>query len=215
MIATLSNRPLRYAHPRTIIVFVILLVLTSVISGCGYSNPYVKKSPQESRPKTLLITMWQNRTNELGLESEYFRLFNAWFKQSSRISVVFQEEQADLKLTGEISAIDLPGLFYDRLDEALEIKIKLTVRFTVHDNRNKTILWQEKKFTVYEPFIIDPSGEQTGYNKQKALLRIGDDLGELIYLRIHEIVNNMPEQGDTPLLQQEKNLPQPKTSTAR
>ena len=124
--------------------------------------------------------------------SIYFRLFNAWFKKSSKISVVFDEDQADLKLTGEIYAIDLPGLFYDSFDEAVEIKIKLTVHFTLRDTRNNSVLWQERRFTRYEPFIIDPSGERTRYNKQRALLRIGDEIGELIYLRTHEIVNNMP-----------------------
>ena len=103
-----------------------------------------------------------------------------------------KEDQADLKLTGEISAIDLPGLFYDSFDEALEIKLKLTVRFTLRDVRTNSVLWQERNYTVYEPFIIDPSGERTRSNKQKALLRIGDEIGEVIYLRIHEIISNMP-----------------------
>ena len=169
----------------------LLFFLVIFLSSCGYTNPYVRKSPQETASK-LLITTWQNRTNELGLESVYFRLFNSWFKKSGRIDVVFEEEGADLKLTGEISSIDLPGLFYDSFDEALEIKIKLTVRFTLFDNRNNVILWQEKQYTVHEPFILDPTGEQTQLNKHRALLIIGDELGELIYLRVHEIVNNMP-----------------------
>lgn len=175
--------------------FLVLPALLSVLlalSGCGYRNPYVKQATDDAPPKTLLITTWLNRTNELGLESIYFRTFNAWFKNSSRIAVVFDEEQADLKLTGEISAIDLPGLFYNAFDEALEIKIKLTVRFTLHDNRNNSILWQERQFTIYEPFILDPSGEVTSYNKQKALIRIGDDIAELIYLRTHEAALKMP-----------------------
>jgi hypothetical protein len=172
-------------------VFFVLLLLALACTSCGYTNPYVAKESPESSSKTLLITTWQNRTNELGLESIYFRLFNVWFKKSSRISVVFNEDQADLKLTGEISSIDLPGLFYDSFDEALEIKVKLTVRFTLRDNRNNSILWQEREFTVYEPFIIDPTGERTRYNKQNALLRIGNEIGELIYLRTHEIINNM------------------------
>jgi len=170
--------------------FSILLILAIAMSSCGYSNPYVKKA-QELPAKTLLITTWQNRTNELGLESIYFRLFNAWFKNSSRINVIFDEEQADLKLTGEISAIELPGLFYDPSEEALEIKIKLTVRFTLRDNRNNSTLWQERQFIIYEPFIVDPTSERSDYNKQKALLRIGDEIAEVIYLRTHEIVNNM------------------------
>ena len=106
--------------------------------------------------------------------------------------MVFEDDQADLKLTGEISSIDLPGLFYNTFDEALEIKIKLTVSFTLYDNHNKTILWQEKQLTIDEPFLLSLAREQTQLNKQKALLRIGDEISELIYLRTHEIVNNMP-----------------------
>lgn len=188
----LSNRAPRNTFIYPILVFFILFLLAFSCISCGYSNPYAKKELQEAPSKTLLLTTWQNRTNELGLESIYFRLFNTWFKKSSIISVVFEEEQADLKLSGELAAIDLPGLFYDSFDEALEIKLKLTVSFTLRDNRTNSVLWQEKKFTIYEPFIIDPSGERTRYNKQKALLRIGDEIGELIYLKSHEIANNMP-----------------------
>jgi len=160
--------------------------------GCGYTNPYVQKNTQDNLKKTLHITTWQNRTNELGLESVYFRLFNGWFKKSGIVDVIQEDDLADLKLTGEISSIDLPGLFYDTFDEIIEIKIKLTVSFTLYDNRTKTILWQEKRFTVYDPFLLDPSREQTQYNKQKALLHIGDEISELIYLRVNEIVSNMP-----------------------
>ena len=190
-ISTRIDRPVKSSH---FLIYSFLLFFIPVsLCSCGYTNPYVQKDSQEKFTKTLLVSTWQNRTNELGLESLYFRLLNAWFKKSSRIAVVFEDDQSDLKLSGEISSIDLPGLFYDSFDEALEIKIKLTVSFTLYDNRNKTILWQEKKFTVYEPFLLDPIGEKTQYNKQRALLRIGDEVSELIYLRAHEIVNNMPE----------------------
>jgi hypothetical protein len=192
MSSMLSHRGRGHVSP-CVNLFFSLLIMAFVCSSCGYSNPYAGKELQTIPPKKLFIATWQNRTNELGLESIYFRLFNAWFKNSSRIDVISDEKQADLKLTGEISAIDLPGLFYDSFDEALEIKIKLTVRFTLSDIRNNSVLWQERQYTVYEPFIIDPSGERTEYNKEKALLRIGDDIGELIYLRAHEIVNNMPD----------------------
>lgn len=172
-------------------VYSFLICIIFTLCSCGYSNPYVRKESQGSPSKTILISTWHNRTNELGLESVYYRLFNAWYKKSDMIKVVFDEEQADLKLTGEISSIDLPGLFYDTFEEALEIKIKLTVSFTLLDNRSNSILWQEKQYIIYEPFIIDPASEKTRYNKQRALLRIGDEIGELIYMRTLEIVNNL------------------------
>lgn len=189
-IAIPKGRVLKSSH--SLSYFFLLLFLVILLSGCGYTNPYARSNSHEQNAKKLLITTWQNRTNELGLESVYFRLFNSWFKKSGKIAVVFNEDTADLKLTGEISSIDLPGLFYDSFDEALEIKIKLTVNFTLFDSRDDLILWQEKDYTIHEPFILDPSGEQTQLNKQKALLLIGDEISELIYLRVHEIVSNMP-----------------------
>ena len=170
----------------------MLFLIVVLLSSCGYTIPYARNNSKDTYTKTLFITIWQNRTNELGLESEYFRLFNAWFKKSGRIAVVFDEDDADLKLIGEISSIDLPGLFYNSSDEALEIKIKLTVSFTLYNTTNNSILWQEKQYVVYEPFLLDPTGKETQYNKKRALLRIGDEIGEIIYLRTHEIVNNLP-----------------------
>ena len=170
----------------------LLFLIVILLSSCGYTNPYARNNSQDKYTKNIYLTIWQNRTNELGLESEYFRLFNAWFKNSGRIAVVFDEDDADLKLIGEISSIDLPGLFYNSSDEALEIKIKLTVSFTLYNTSNNKILWQEKQYVVYEPFLLDPTGEETQYNKKRALLRIGDEIGEIIYLRTHEIVNNLP-----------------------
>ena len=177
----------RQTASRRIIFSVFLLLLLFACSSCGYSNPYAKKEMQTVPAKTLYIAIWRNHTNELGLETEYYRLFNAWFKNSGRIEVIPAEEQADLKLNGEITAIDLPGLFYNAFDQAREINIKLTVRFTLLDNRNNAVLWQEKQYTVYEPFVLDPSAEKTRYNKEKALLAIGNEIAELIYLRTHEI----------------------------
>ena len=170
----------------------MLFLIVVLLSSCGYTNPYARNNSKDTYKKTLFITIWQNRTNELGLEFEYFRLFNAWFKNSGRIAIVFDEADADLKLIGEISSIDLPGLFYNSSDKALEIKIKLTVSFTLYNTTNNSILWQEKQYVIYEPFLLDPTGEETQYNKKRALLRIGDEIGEIIYLRTHEIVNNLP-----------------------
>jgi outer membrane lipopolysaccharide assembly protein LptE/RlpB len=190
---TISRKKNGFREEPNFLMYLFFLILVFLLlSSCGYTNPYVQKNTQENLSKNLQITTWQNRTNELGLESVYFRLFNAWFKKSGLVNVVQEDDQADLKLTGEISSIDLPGLFYDTFDEALEVKIKLAVSFTLYDNHSKTILWQEKQFTVYEPFLLDPAREKALYNKEKALLRIGDEISELIYLRTHEIVSNMP-----------------------
>jgi len=172
--------------------FLLPLIFTAIaLAGCGYHNPYVESQEGDSAWKTLHITTWENRTNELGLESIYFRLFNAWFKNSSKINVIQDADHADLRLTGEIASIDLPGLFYDKFDEALEIKIKLTVRFSLRDNKNDHILWRERNFIIYEPFIIDPDPGRTKSNRRRALLKIGNEIAELIYLRTHEIVKTL------------------------
>jgi len=189
----LSSKTVHYLKSFSLLSYLFLLfIIAAMLCSCGYTNPYAQINSQETPANTLFITIWQNRTNELGLESEYFRLLNAWFKKSGRIAVSFDEEHSDLKLTGEIFSIDVPGLFYDKYDDALEIKINLTVSFTLYDNRNNTILWQEKRFTINEPFLVDPSGDLTEHNKKRALLHIGNKISELIYVRVHEIAQNMP-----------------------
>ena len=182
---------LNRAYRATVFFIPCFLFITVFLVGCGYKNPYVSSKVSDTPWKTLHITTWENRTNELGLESIYFRLFNAWFKNSSKIRVIQDREQADLCLNGEIVAIDLPGLFYDKFDEALEIKIKLTVRFDLRDNKNDHILWRERNFVIYEPFVIDPDPGKTRNSRRKALLKIGDEIAELIYLRTHEIVRTL------------------------
>jgi hypothetical protein len=177
--------------PNYLVYIFCLLIISFFLTGCGYHNPYIEKEDTQKISKNLHITTWDNRTNELGLESVYFRILNAWFKNSSRINVTSIADQADLKLTGEIASIELPGLFYDDLDEAVEIKIKLAVRFTLRDSISGNVLWQERDYILYEPFIIDPVAEITKQNKKRALLRMGDEIAELIYLRTHEIVKNL------------------------
>ena len=169
----------------------LLLIMATFLNQCGYSNPYVQKIPAGAEPITLNVTTWQNRTNELGLESKYLRALTSWFKKSDIVHVVFDDKNADLKLTGDITSIDLPGLFYDSFDEALEIEVKLTVNFTLYDNHSNKIVWQEKDYTVSEPFLLDPKGGQTEYNKNRALLHIGDEIAEFIYLRTNEIASDM------------------------
>jgi len=174
------------------LLFPLLMLLTAaLLSQCGYTNPYVQKIPAGTEPITLYVTTWQNRTNELGLESKYLRTLTSWFKKSDIIHILFEKENADLKLTGEITSIDLPGLFYDSFDEALEIDVKLTVNFTLYDNHSNSIVWQEKDYTVSEPFLLNPKGGQTDYNKNRALLHIGDKIAEFIYLRTNEIASDM------------------------
>lgn len=174
------------AFYRYLCLFPFLALLLVAASGCGYRNPYVGKESRVVSPRKLALSIWQNRTSELGLESEYFRLFNAWFKKSDRVAVIFDESGADFKLTGEISAIDLPALFYTSTNTAWEAEISLTVTFTLHDLRSNTVLFQEKMQTFHEPFIAAPAIERKRYNKQQALLRIGNEVAEQLYLRTLE-----------------------------
>jgi hypothetical protein len=108
------------------------------------------------------------------------------------VAVIFDENEADLRLTGEINSVDLPALFYTATNTAREAEISLTVTFTLHDLRSNTVLFEERGQTFHEPFIADPAIERKRYNKQQALRRIGDEIAEEIYLRTLEIVSHTP-----------------------
>ena len=104
----------------------------------------------------------------------------------------FDENGADFKLTGEITAIALPALFYTATTRARDAEVSLTVTFTLHDLRSNTVLFQEKDRTFHQPFIAAPALERQRYNKQQALLRIGEKIAEQVYLRTLEIASRTP-----------------------
>ena len=166
-----------------ILLFCLLLAISWVVlTGCGYRNPYVQPNVATQSAKRVYLSIWPNRTNELGLETAIYRNLVSWFQRSPKITITQNKEDADYLLSGEISSINVPALSYGRYDRAVEVNIVLTVSYRLTEKDSNTILLEKKDLTFSEAARVGDDASTTRSNKNKALAIINDDLAELVYL---------------------------------
>lgn len=151
-----------------------------MLTSCGYHNPYVYTGPD----KSVYITTWKNRTNELRLDSKIYQSLIRWYQKSGgSIKVKKEKEGADLILAGEIVSIDLPSLSYGSTGAAVQVKVRLTVRYILKNLRTGKVIAEIPNQVFTEAYSISTSRSTTRDNESKALDQIIDDLSEKIYLR--------------------------------
>ncbi len=160
-----------------IIIFCALLIL----SGCGYYNPYVSNS--SSKPISLNRSLWANKTGEVGLENTMYQSLSNWLRKSSLIHLAGTPDTADYILTGSIDSVDYPELSYGSHQIANELRANLHVSFTLTERATGKKVWTvSKSFTETLNTSTNPTSLQA--NKKGAMLKISQDISEIIYLHI-------------------------------
>ena len=169
---------------RTKIHFFSLLLGISclVLTGCGYRNPYVQPHVATQAAKSVYLSIWPNRTNELGLETAIYRNLVSWFQQSTKITITSNKEAADFLLSGEIRSISIPALSYGRYDQAVEVNVMLTVSYLLTEKATGRILLAKNDLTLTEAAKVRGESGTTRASQNMALAIINDDLAELVYL---------------------------------
>ena len=157
----------------------LLLALSVLITACGYRNPYVYSGP----PRTIYVTTWKNRTNELLLDSKIYQSLIRWFQKSGSLVITKDKENSDFILAGEIVSIDLPSLTYDGSNTTSEVNIRLQVRYIMKDLRTENILIEQPSETWREEYKVGANSTITKDNENEALAVIIDELSQKIYQR--------------------------------
>jgi hypothetical protein len=171
---------------KRLLVMATLAIIAMLPTGCGYQNPQLAARRQAAEVETingapvmLHARMWQNRTNELGLQLAFYNQIYNWFQKSELIRLAKTVGAAEYALDGEIIAID-EGLTRGT--------VRLTVGYALHDLQLGEPIWQVQGQTFSETFFIADNAARTQDNKRQALEKIADDLAESIYMRIHYIL---------------------------
>ncbi len=156
-----------------------VIVLGFFLTSCGYHNPYVYSGSDRS----LYITTWHNRTNDLLLDAKIYQSLTSWYQKSGSIKVTKQKQGANLILAGEIISIDLPSLSYGAGNDATEVKLLLTVRYILKDIDTGKVLLEVGNEVWTEEYKVGATSSENSDNEKKALGVIIDDLSEKIYLK--------------------------------
>ncbi|THB77709.1 MAG: hypothetical protein D6B25_06190 [Desulfobulbaceae bacterium] len=161
----------------TIQTFAVIIVTVMLIVSCGYRNPYVYSGPD----KTIYATSWNNRTNELTLDSKIYQSLIKWFQKSGSLKISKEKEAADYILAGEIISIDLPSLTFGSSNSTSEVKIKLKVRYIMKDLKSGKILIEQPSEVWTEEYTVESDASASKDNENEALDTIIDELAQKIY----------------------------------
>lgn len=165
----------------------LLLALAMALSACGYSNPYIQSEDAEGFAPgavSLFVDMWENKTSELGFQSEIKQSLVSWLKKSPHFSMSRSPEQADYILSGVIESIHLPGLSYGKFDRAIELRAEVIFSVELKKRETGQIILKRKEAAWHESFRTGGDAASLEMNKRKALREVADNIAENIYVNL-------------------------------
>lgn len=164
-----------------------VLVFILLIAGCGYQPLHGGTAPKD-RFWFIYIPMWENRTNELGLESTIHGALSDWFSGSGHFRVVGRPDLADYILKGTILLSEHPGAAYGNFDQATRLNAVLKTQY-IFTRQSGEKLWQANMSRT-ETYQVGLNPVDTlGYRK-KALLTLSDEIAEEIYVRLLTLISS-------------------------
>lgn len=162
-----------FARPARLLV--ALLCLAALLISCGYTFPHVYDGPE----RVVYMPGWQNRTNRLGLDNKVYQSLSRWFQKSEAIRLSKSAMGADLILTGEFLAIDLPTVTWESVSRSSSARVDLHVRYTLKNAKTGEVLWEIGKRIYSEDYLASSASP---YTEDMALDKIIEDISEDIYL---------------------------------
>lgn len=132
------------------------LSLLLALAGCGYT---LKATPPHGL-QTLHVDTFRNQTFEPALEIDLTNAIIERFLFDGTLRIT-ERNKADATLKGTLTKFLREPLRYTSAEEVLEYRLVLTVDFSLWDNRNKTLLWEEKNFVGDTSFFTSGASEKS------------------------------------------------------
>lgn len=156
-----------------------LFLTLLLLAACGYRNPFVYNGPDQ----TIYITDWQNRTNELGINTRLYQSLVRWFQKSGSLHISAERQGADLILAGEIKSIYFPSRSYGSNNVAVDGRMHLTVRYILKDLQSGAVLLEVPSQTFSQSYLISTDSAVTSDNEDTALNAALEELSQKVYQR--------------------------------
>jgi outer membrane lipopolysaccharide assembly protein LptE/RlpB len=167
-------------HIRSKLLIVLTISLTTLLYCCGY-----KFSGGGDLPggiKKISIGVFENRTNESGLEIQFPNDLIYHFGRFQNI-IITNKDNSEAHLTGIIKSVSTDSLSYETPTKPTEQRIflRLDVKLT---STSGELLWSANSVTDYETYEINTDKAITQANKKSALKTLSNRLAERIFYQI-------------------------------
>jgi len=165
-----------------------ILIITLLLTGCGYSIPGSAGLDPEDR-KAIYLELWQNKTSEMGYQISIQHALVNWLKKSGRMDLTRNRKEADLIISGTINSAYYPSLSYGDFERAVEVRAEVTCSYQIVDQKTGKAILTRNNVTGREAFATSDQAIIYEENKKLALIEIADDLAEGIYISLSHRLN--------------------------
>jgi hypothetical protein len=155
-----------------------------ILQGCGYHNPYSGTKDQEQADVAVYLSVWDNRTNEMGLENLIFQKTADWLQQINSLRTTTDTDQADYLLSGTVLGVDYPASAFSTTSTATTLNAKIRVEYKLTYRANGKLIWQTTETVRGSGYPVGADALRSQSNKNTALETIADEIGENIYLKL-------------------------------
>ena len=166
--------------PGKIIASMVLAVFT--FAACGYRFSGGGELPGEV--KRVFITIFINRTSELGVENVLAaQLTNEFVSLGPKGVLVSERQTADAELSGVISSVVINTVTLRTQLSSAERRVRITVAARLTGTNGK-VLWRADALSASRPFRVEADKLTTDVNKRAAINRAARLLAETMYNRM-------------------------------
>lgn len=170
----------RKAGARWTRLLVALLLCGALGAGCGYR--FQGKAQLPGGAQTLFVDIFENRTNQLGLETTVTNAVVYEFIKRGKQSMVSDREAADLVMKGVIRSVELSTAVARYRDQggARTVSLTLDVQLVAPDGK---VAWSAVGLTDSDTYVVSED-KFLSQDKQRATLAIvATRIAERIYNR--------------------------------
>lgn len=158
------------------------IVLVLMFTACGYRFSGSGQLPQDIQ--TLSISVFDNRTGEIGIETDYTNLLINEFILR-RKDALTDAKNAEATLTGVINRIRERTVFQTAAGKSTDREVVVTVSVKL-TRRDGVVIWSDNGITVRQTYPVGDSAFNSAEVKRLAILDAGGKLAENIFNRLTE-----------------------------
>jgi len=158
----------------------VVLVCAAVASGCGYR--FQGKAQLPGGAQYLYVDIFENRTNQLGLESTVTNAVVFEFTKRSKQAMVSDREAADIIMKGIIKSVELTTTVssYKQSSGARSVSLTLDVQMVSPDGK---VVWSANGLSDSDSYSVSED-KFLSQDKQRATLAVvATRIAEKIYNR--------------------------------
>ena len=156
---------------------VAVLVLASLVGGCGYSVGLGGNLP--SHIKTVAVPIFVNSTQQPAIESVITAAVVNAFVTSGRLKVV-PVGQADSILEGNIVGYALDSIAYNPQINITEYRLRVRVNINFRDVKQNTTLWKQDGLEQWADFRVQGQVSDTIAREDVAARQAAVEIGRRI-----------------------------------